>query len=49
MLSITITILKKDVVEEDPMNLVTILLIIGVVFLALSGFIVFTIYQRVKN
>ena len=49
MLSITITILKKDVVEEDPVSLVTILLIVGVVFLALSGFNVFTIYLRVKT
>ena len=49
MLSITITILKKDVVEEDPMSLVTILLIVGVVFLALSGFNVLQFIYELKT
>ncbi len=31
------------------MSLVTILLTVGVVLLALSGFIIFKVYQRVKN
>ncbi len=31
------------------MDLVTILLTVGVALLALSGIILFTVYQRVKN
>lgn len=31
------------------MDLVTILLPVGVAFLALSGIILFNVYQRVKN
>ncbi len=31
------------------MSLVTIILSVGITFLALTGFILFTVYKRVKN